>query len=51
MNDLNALRENIETLNIEILKLLSERGEIAKQIGQENVSKALQSMIPNAKNK
>lgn len=35
MNDLNALRENIETLNIEILKLLSERGEIAKQIGQE----------------
>ncbi|WZE72418.1 bifunctional 3-deoxy-7-phosphoheptulonate synthase/chorismate mutase [Macrococcus sp. CCM 2573] len=35
MNDLNALRENIETLNIEILKLLSERGQIAKQIGQE----------------
>ncbi|MCO4097088.1 bifunctional 3-deoxy-7-phosphoheptulonate synthase/chorismate mutase [Macrococcoides canis] len=35
MNDLNTLREKIETLNIEILKLLSERGEIAKQIGQE----------------
>lgn len=35
MNDLNTLREKIETLNIEILKLLSERGQIAKQIGQE----------------
>ncbi|UTH10969.1 bifunctional 3-deoxy-7-phosphoheptulonate synthase/chorismate mutase [Macrococcoides canis] len=35
MNDLNTLREKIEALNIEILKLLSERGEIAKQIGQE----------------
>ncbi|WP_420908252.1 bifunctional 3-deoxy-7-phosphoheptulonate synthase/chorismate mutase [Macrococcus armenti] len=35
MNDLNSLRERIETINIEILKLLSERGEIAKQIGHE----------------
>lgn len=35
MNDLNTLREKIETLNIEILNLLSERGQIAKQIGQE----------------
>ncbi|ARQ04988.1 bifunctional 3-deoxy-7-phosphoheptulonate synthase/chorismate mutase [Macrococcoides caseolyticum] len=35
MKDLNTLREKIETLNIEILKLLSERGQIAKQIGQE----------------
>lgn len=35
MNDLNTLREKIEALNIEILKLLCERGEIAKQIGQE----------------
>lgn len=35
MNDLNTLREKIETLNIEILKLLSERGQIAKLIGQE----------------
>ncbi|PKE48328.1 bifunctional 3-deoxy-7-phosphoheptulonate synthase/chorismate mutase [Macrococcoides caseolyticum] len=35
MSDLNTLREKIETLNIEILKLLSERGQIAKQIGQE----------------
>ena len=35
MSDLNTLREKIEALNIEILKLLSERGEIAKQIGQE----------------
>lgn len=35
MKDLNTLREKIETLNIEILKLLSERGQITKQIGQE----------------
>ncbi|WP_420908216.1 bifunctional 3-deoxy-7-phosphoheptulonate synthase/chorismate mutase [Macrococcus armenti] len=35
MNDLNSLRERIETINIEILNLLSERGEIAKQIGHE----------------
>ncbi|MDJ1108541.1 bifunctional 3-deoxy-7-phosphoheptulonate synthase/chorismate mutase [Macrococcus caseolyticus] len=35
MKDLNTLREKIETLNIEILNLLSERGQIAKQIGQE----------------
>ncbi|WP_312039369.1 bifunctional 3-deoxy-7-phosphoheptulonate synthase/chorismate mutase [Macrococcoides bohemicum] len=35
MNELNHLRERIEAINIEILKLLSERGEIAKQIGEE----------------
>ncbi|WP_414055250.1 bifunctional 3-deoxy-7-phosphoheptulonate synthase/chorismate mutase [Macrococcus equi] len=35
MNELNHLRDRIETINIEILKLLSERGEIAKQIGEE----------------
>lgn len=35
MNELNHLRERIETINIEILKLLSERGEIAKCIGEQ----------------
>lgn len=35
MNELNHLRDRIEAINIEILKLLSERGEIAKQIGEE----------------
>ncbi|MFC6117193.1 bifunctional 3-deoxy-7-phosphoheptulonate synthase/chorismate mutase [Macrococcoides bohemicum] len=35
MDELNHLRERIEAINIEILKLLSERGEIAKQIGEE----------------
>lgn len=35
MNELNHLRDRIESINIEILKLLSERGEIAKQIGEE----------------
>lgn len=35
MNELNHLRDRIEAINIEILKLLSERGEIAKQIGDE----------------
>ncbi|MGV2874915.1 bifunctional 3-deoxy-7-phosphoheptulonate synthase/chorismate mutase [Macrococcus capreoli] len=35
MNELNHLRDRIEAINIEILKLLSERGEIAKLIGEE----------------
>ncbi|MGK0575578.1 bifunctional 3-deoxy-7-phosphoheptulonate synthase/chorismate mutase [Macrococcus capreoli] len=35
MNELNHLRDRIEVINIEILKLLSERGEIAKLIGEE----------------
>lgn len=35
MNELNHLRDRIEAINIEILKLLSERGEIAQQIGEE----------------
>lgn len=35
MNELNHLRDRIEAINIEILKLLIERGEIAKQIGEE----------------
>lgn len=35
MNELNHLRDRIEAINIEILKLLSERGEIAKQIGED----------------
>ncbi|RAI82189.1 3-deoxy-7-phosphoheptulonate synthase [Macrococcoides goetzii] len=35
MNELNHLRDRIEAINIEILQLLSERGEIAKQIGEE----------------
>lgn len=35
MNELNHLRDRIEAINIEILRLLSERGEIAKQIGEE----------------
>ncbi|UTH13200.1 bifunctional 3-deoxy-7-phosphoheptulonate synthase/chorismate mutase [Macrococcus equipercicus] len=35
MSELNQLRERIEEINVAILELLSERGEIAKQIGQE----------------
>ncbi len=35
MSELNQLRERIEEINIAILELLSERGKIAKQIGQE----------------
>ncbi|WP_414049967.1 bifunctional 3-deoxy-7-phosphoheptulonate synthase/chorismate mutase [Macrococcus animalis] len=35
MNELNHLRDRIEAINVEILKLLSERGEIAQQIGEE----------------
>ncbi|MCE4956367.1 bifunctional 3-deoxy-7-phosphoheptulonate synthase/chorismate mutase [Macrococcoides caseolyticum] len=35
MNELNHLRDRIEAINIEILKLLSERGEIAQKIGEE----------------
>ncbi|TDM07659.1 bifunctional 3-deoxy-7-phosphoheptulonate synthase/chorismate mutase [Macrococcus lamae] len=35
MSELNQLRERIEEINIAILDLLSERGEIAKQIGLE----------------
>lgn len=35
MSELNQLRERIEAINMELLKLLSERGEIAKKIGIE----------------
>lgn len=35
MAELNELRKRIEEINFNILELLSERGEIAKQIGQE----------------
>lgn len=35
MSELNTLRQRIEEINITILELLSERGEIAKKIGQE----------------
>ena len=48
-NKLEQYREEIVSLNDQILELLSKRGELAQKIGEEKLSKVHEYMILSVK--
>ncbi len=50
-NKLEQYREEIVSLNDQILELLSKRGELAQKIGEEKLSKVHEYMILSVKRK
>ena len=50
-NKLEQYREEIVSLNNQILDLLSKRGELAQKIGEEKLNKGLKYMIHSVKKK
>ncbi|MDQ0244079.1 3-deoxy-7-phosphoheptulonate synthase/chorismate mutase [Bacillus fengqiuensis] len=45
-NELTALRNKIDQINLQILKLLNERGEIAQEIGQQKKKQGVNRFDP-----
>ncbi|HWO95611.1 MAG TPA: bifunctional 3-deoxy-7-phosphoheptulonate synthase/chorismate mutase [Bacillus sp. (in: firmicutes)] len=45
-NELKTLRNKIDQINLQILKLLNERGEIAKEIGQQKKKQGVNRFDP-----